>query len=109
MKQAILYLEYLLGPEWGLGIMTGESDQVLFNNMRVSGPNKGWRQGGKKNKNKKPTQLILSKARWRPGNNQYDNKGEEIFQRSKIHKIQNYSVNDLVQLLRDYMSFCLLV
>lgn len=38
--------------------MTGESDQVLFNNMRVSGPNKGWRQGGKKTKTKNPPSLF---------------------------------------------------
>lgn len=39
--------------------MTGESDQVLFNNMSVSGSNK--RDVERKAKN--PTQLILSRAR----------------------------------------------
>lgn len=40
MKWAILHIEYFWGFEWELGIMTGEFDLVLYNNMRVSEPNK---------------------------------------------------------------------
>lgn len=59
MKWAILHIEYFWGFEWGLGIMIGEFDQVLYNNMRVSEPSKKdieW-------KAKKTTPLILSRAR----------------------------------------------
>ena len=40
MKQAVLYMEHFGSLEQGLGIMTGELDQVIYNTVRVSEPNK---------------------------------------------------------------------
>lgn len=47
------------GPQCGLGIMTGECDQVLYNNVRVSGPNKR----DMERKAKKTTHFIVSRVR----------------------------------------------
>lgn len=43
------------GPQYGLGIMIGECDQVLYNNVRVSGPNGTW----KGRQRKPPISLYL--------------------------------------------------
>lgn len=57
MKQAVLYMEHFGSLEQGLGIMTGELDQVIYNTVRVSEPNK--RDCGKEGKEGQPFPFVL--------------------------------------------------
>lgn len=95
MKQAGLYMEHFGGLEQGLGIMIGELDQVIYNTVRFPKLIKGIVE----RKARKTSHFICLGSH--VDLEIITSKGKECFQ---WHKIHNYLLNYLVQVLMGYMN-----